>query len=57
VTVSGVGVTVGKTTWVSATSMTAVLTATSSAPTGLRSVSVSNPDFGAATCVDCLTVS
>jgi hypothetical protein len=56
VTVSGAGVTVGKTTWVSNTSMTVVLTATTTAATGLRSVSVANPDLGLGTCTDCLTV-
>jgi hypothetical protein len=57
VTISGNKVTVGKTTWISKTSMTVVLTATSSAVTGLRSVTVTNPDLGSATKANSLTVS
>jgi len=54
--VSGAGLTVTKTTWVSSTSMTAVVTATSQAATGLRSVTVTNPDFGIGTLANSLTV-
>ncbi len=56
VTISGTKVTVGKTTWVSKTSMTVVLSANSTATTGLRSVTVTNPDSGAATKANSLTV-
>jgi peptidoglycan/xylan/chitin deacetylase (PgdA/CDA1 family) len=56
VSLSGAGLTVGKTTWVSSTSMTAVVTATSQAATGLRSVTVTNPDFGVGTLANSLTV-
>jgi hypothetical protein len=49
-------VTVGKTTWLSKTSMTVVLTAAGNASTGLRSVTVTNPNFGFATRTNALTV-
>jgi hypothetical protein len=57
VSVSGAEVTAGQVKWVSKTSMTAVLTATATTATGLRSVSVTNPDLGVGTCTNCLTVS
>jgi peptidoglycan/xylan/chitin deacetylase (PgdA/CDA1 family) len=56
VTVSGTGVTVGTTTWQSATSMTAVLRATATAPTGARSLTVTNPDGGVSTLANAFTV-
>jgi hypothetical protein len=56
VTISGTKVTVGKTTWISKTNMTVVLTASTSAVTGLRSVTVTNPDSGSATKTNGLTV-
>jgi hypothetical protein len=56
VDVSGAGVSVGKTTWVSSTKMTAAVNVTNKAATGLRSVSVTNPDLGMGTCVNCLTI-
>jgi peptidoglycan/xylan/chitin deacetylase (PgdA/CDA1 family) len=56
VTLSGTGVTVVLVTWNSATSMTAVLRAATSAPTGVRSLTVTNSDGGVATLANALTV-
>jgi peptidoglycan/xylan/chitin deacetylase (PgdA/CDA1 family) len=56
VTLSGTGVTVLLVTWNSATSMTAVLRAATTAPTGVRSLTVTNSDGGVATLANALTV-
>ncbi|HEY7135452.1 MAG TPA: hypothetical protein VIB48_10315 [Acidimicrobiia bacterium] len=56
VTVSGTGVTVSGVTFNSATSLSALVTVSSTAATGARTVTVRNPDGGTGTCTNCLTV-
>jgi hypothetical protein len=53
---SGTGVTVNSTTFVSASQLTANITISSTAPTGARDVTVTNPDQGTGTCTGCFTV-
>jgi quinohemoprotein amine dehydrogenase alpha subunit-like protein len=56
VTVSGTGVTVSGVTFNSATSLSGLVTVSSTATTGARTVTVRNPDGGTGTCTNCLTV-
>jgi hypothetical protein len=57
VAVSGSGVTVGTVTWVDSAHLQVSLKVASSAPTGLRSLTVTNPDAVAATKAGAITVS
>jgi hypothetical protein len=56
VTFSGSDITVNSTTFVSLTSLTANITVSSSAATGARNVTVTNPDAGNGSCAGCFTV-
>ncbi len=56
VTVSGSGVTVNSTTFVSATQLAANLTIASTATTGTRSITATNADGGAGSCTSCFSV-
>lgn len=56
VSVSGQGVVVDKVVRDSETELIATMTVASSAAIGVRDITVVNPDFGAATCTGCLTV-
>ena len=56
VTVSGSGVTLGVISVDSATSISTTITVAPSASVGARNVTVTNPDFGSATCSSCFTV-
>jgi hypothetical protein len=56
VSFSGTGITVTNTAFVDATELTATVTILGNAATGLRDVTVTNPDGGKKTCVGCFTV-
>jgi prepilin-type N-terminal cleavage/methylation domain-containing protein len=53
---SGTGISVNSTTWVSATRLTASITVAANAPTGVRDVTVTNPDTGVGTATGVFTV-
>jgi hypothetical protein len=53
---SGSGITVNSTTFVSATQVTANITITAGATTGLRNITVTNGDAGTGSCSNCFTV-
>ena len=53
---SETGITVNSTTFVSATHVTASITIGATAPTGLRDITVTNPDTGSATAIAAFTV-
>ncbi len=56
VTFSGTGVTASSVTFNSSTQLTLTITVTGGAATGLRNVTVTNPDTGTGTCTGCFTV-
>lgn len=56
VSVAGLGLTVGRTSFLSSTTVVARVTVAPTAPTGARAFTVTNPDLQSATCTTCFSV-